>query len=162
MMQTKNKIISLEESLDFVRSFREQGQKVVFTNGCYDLLHPGHVDYLEKASAFGDKLVVAVNSDRSIKKLKGDSRPIIPEDGRNQMIASLEFTDLVVPFSDETPIKLIEAILPDVLVKGSDYKNQNIVGSDIVIKNGGRVELVDLLEGYSTTTTISKIENLNK
>lgn len=161
-MQTKNKIISLEESLDFVRSFREQGQKVVFTNGCYDLLHPGHVDYLEKASAFGDKLVVAVNSDRSIKKLKGDSRPIIPEDGRNQMIASLEFTDLVVPFSDETPIKIIEAILPDVLVKGSDYKNQNIVGSDIVIKNGGRVELVDLLEGYSTTTTISKIENLNK
>ncbi|WP_343030503.1 D-glycero-beta-D-manno-heptose 1-phosphate adenylyltransferase [Fulvivirga aurantia] len=140
-------------------SWQKEGEKVVFTNGCFDILHLGHIDYLEKASQLGQRLVVALNTDNSVAKLKGPERPLNKEYARGRMLAALQFVDAVTYFSEDTPFNLIKSLKPDILVKGSDYLTENIVGADIVIANGGSVETIDLVEGYSTTSLIDKIKN---
>lgn len=159
MKQTKNKITSLKEAAQLIDGWQVDGKEVVFTNGCFDIVHLGHIDYLEKARAKGDKLIVAVNSDRSVRRLKGVERPVNDENSRLRMLAALSFVDLVVLFEDDTPYQVIESLTPDILVKGDDYAVENIVGADIVIKNGGKVETVELVSGYSTSNIINKIKS---
>jgi len=131
--------------------------KIVFTNGCFDILHVGHLRYLKDARELGDKLIVGLNSDSSIKKLKGDLRPIVPEDERREMLLGLKSVDEVVIFSEETPFNLINLIKPNVLVKGGDWPVDKIIGSDIVLANGGEVLSLPFHEGKSTTGTIERI-----
>lgn len=154
-MPTADKIYSLDALINKRKEWKDQ--KVVFTNGCFDILHLGHVDYLEKAAAKGDKLIVALNTDTSVSKLKGPTRPVNNENARARIIAALAFVDAVIFFSEDTPLSLIKQLKPDILVKGSDYKISNIVGANIVMENGGKVETIDLVEGYSTTNIINKI-----
>ena len=141
-----------------ISELKSQGKQIVFTNGCFDILHAGHVTYLSKAAKLGDILVIGLNSDNSVKRLKGESRPINNEDDRALVLSALEFVDFVVMFSDYTPKALIEAITPDVLVKGGDYIPENVVGAEHVINSGGRVEIIPLLEGRSTTSIINKMK----
>lgn len=154
------KIKSLPELLPQVKEWKKANETVVFTNGCFDILHLGHVDYLSKAADKGSKLIVAVNTDASVRALdKGLARPIQDEKSRATIIASLGFVDAVILFGDDTPKLLIQSILPDVLVKGADYSIEQIVGHDIVLRNGGKVEQIDFVEGYSTSKIESKIKN---
>ncbi len=155
---TSEKITSLPEACQRVQTWQASGEQVVFTNGCFDIVHLGHIDYLEKARAKGQKLVVGLNTDASVRTLKGEKRPIIPENARARMMASFEFVDLVVLFGEQTPYALIEALQPDILVKGSDYQVAQIIGADIIAAKGGKVETIDLVEGYSTTNIIQKIK----
>lgn len=141
---------------------RAAGRSIVFTNGVFDLLHAGHVRYLETARGFGDVLIVAVNADASVRAIKGPSRPINAEDERAEMLSSLAFVDAVVIFDEETPAAIIEAIQPDVLVKGADWAPDAIVGRDIVERRGGRVERVTLVEGRSTSSIIDSIRRLGR
>lgn len=158
-------IFNLPELLSKVAVWRLQSDNIVFTNGCFDILHPGHVDYLLQASALGNRLIVAVNADASVRALKGPTRPLNSETDRAFLIASLKFVDAVVIFSEDTPEALIEQIQPDVLVKGSDYNAletnpsspKYIVGSDLVRQKGGLVATIPLLDGYSTTYLIDRI-----
>jgi D-glycero-beta-D-manno-heptose 1-phosphate adenylyltransferase len=159
-MNTSSKIVDLETLTSKVNAWKSEGEKVVFSNGCFDIMHLGHVDYLEKARNLGDRLVIGLNTDASVRGLKGSERPIVDEYARARMLAALEFVDAVVLFSEETPYNLIRTILPDILVKGSDYTLESIVGADIVIKNGGKVEFIDLVNGFSTTKIINKIKGL--
>ena len=159
MNQTKDKIVGIENAVTQIEMWHKEEKQVVFTNGCFDIVHLGHIDYLEKARAKGDKLVVAVNSDRSVKRLKGEQRPINLEESRARMLAALSFVDLVVVFEDDTPYEVIKKLNPDILVKGNDYLAENIVGADIVIKNGGKVETIELVSGYSTSGIIDKIKS---
>ena len=138
-----------------VSKLRLKNKKVVFTNGCFDILHLGHQTYLNQSKALGDFLIVAINSDESVKSLKGDDRPINNQELRSKNLLNLECVDEVVVFSEKTPLKLIEFLLPDVLTKGGDYNHKNIVGSNIVEENGGKVILLPYLKGYSTTTIIN-------
>ncbi|MGW8122188.1 D-glycero-beta-D-manno-heptose 1-phosphate adenylyltransferase [Roseivirga echinicomitans] len=138
--------------------WKSQGEKVVFTNGCFDILHLGHIDYLEKAKALGSKLVVGLNDNPSVKRLKGEERPINNENARARMLAALAFVDGVTLFSEDTPKELITYLIPNILVKGSDYDLSNIVGADIVLANGGEVKTIDLVDGYSTTNLIQKLK----
>jgi rfaE bifunctional protein nucleotidyltransferase chain/domain len=158
-METSRKILDLKTGLDVIRSWKEEGLKIVFTNGCFDILHLGHLDYLEKSRSLGDKLVIGLNTDRSVRKLKGRGRPINSEMARARMLAALVFVDAVIPFDEETPLELIKKVQPDVLVKGKDYRIENIVGADFVMGNGGEVKTIELIEGYSTTDLIEKIKN---
>lgn len=150
-------VVTLNELI--VRFGREKrnGKRVVFTNGCFDLLHPGHIHSLEAARGFGDFLIVGINSDESVKILKGEGRPLIPEAERAEILASLECVDGVVIFDDLTPQKVIAALLPDVLVKGSDWPGNQIVGREEVEAAGGKVVLIDNVPGYSTTEILKKI-----
>ncbi len=134
-----------------------KNKKIVFTNGCFDILHRGHVEYLEEASSLGDILVVGLNSDASVKRLKGRFRPINKEEDRAIVLAALRAVDFVIIFEEETPLNLITAIKPDILVKGGDWRIEEIAGSDIIISKGGRVHLAEFLKGYSTTKTINTI-----
>ncbi len=143
-----------------VRDARKRGERIVMTNGCFDILHAGHVTYLQQAKALGDRLIVAVNADESVTRLKGKGRPINSCEHREQVLASLASVDWVVPFSEETPARLIGEVLPDVLVKGGDYKPHEIAGGDAVIKNGGVVKILSFVDGLSTTKTIDKLKNL--
>ncbi|MCR4848531.1 MAG: D-glycero-beta-D-manno-heptose 1-phosphate adenylyltransferase [Bacteroidales bacterium] len=136
-------------------TFHSQGLKVVFTNGCFDILHRGHVEYLAKAADMGDVLVVGLNTDASVRRLKGKGRPINNEEARALVLASLSFVDAVVLFDEDTPLELIKAVHPDVLVKGADYKPEEIVGADFVTSYGGTVATIPLVEGYSTTKIIT-------
>lgn len=136
---------------------RIQSKKIVFTNGCFDILHKGHADYLAKAKSYGDILVLGLNADVSVKKLKGANRPINSQDARAFLLASFHVVDAVILFEEETPYELIKKVNPDVLVKGADYKPENIVGADIVKANGGTIVTVEFLQGYSTTTIINKL-----
>ena len=138
-----------------VSKLRLKNKKVVFTNGCFDILHLGHQTYLNQSKALGDFLIVAINSDESVKSLKGDDRPINNQELRSKNLLNLDCVDEVVVFSEKTPLKLIEFLLPDVLTKGGDYNHKNIVGSNIVEENGGKVILLPYLKGYSTTTIIN-------
>lgn len=156
--KVNSKILSLEELLPKVASWKKEG-KVVFTNGCFDLLHLGHLDYLAKSADFGNKLIVGLNTDTSIQKIKGLDRPIHQQKSRQQFLASLSFVDAVVLFDEDTPYNLIAQILPDVLVKGADYTINQIVGSDVVMLNDGEVKTVEFLEGYSSTSIIERIKN---
>ncbi len=157
-MQSKQKILTREEASQVISAWKDAGDEVVFTNGCFDIVHLGHVDYLEKARNLGDRLIVAVNEDQSVKKLKGKNRPINDENARARVIASFGFVDAVVLFGEETPKEIINQLLPDILVKGKDYEVSNIVGADVVIEHGGKVETIDLVEGYSTTKIVEKIK----
>lgn len=158
MNPTKQKIKGKKEAKTLVSLWKDQGLEVVFTNGCFDILHLGHIDYLEKAQEKGDRLVVAVNMDESVRKLKGENRPVNNEAARAKIIAALSFVDLVILFGEDTPLELIQLILPDILVKGKDYEVSNIVGADVVIEHGGRVETIELVDGYSTTGIIEKLK----
>lgn len=137
---------------------RSQGEKVVFTNGCFDIIHAGHVGYLEQARKLGDRLVVAVNSDKSVRRLKGRGRPINPQDRRMAVLAGLEAVDWVVCFEDDTPEQLLRALKPDILVKGGDYDKQGVVGWEIVEGYGGEVRALDFVDDLSTTAIVRKIK----
>lgn len=152
------KIFSEEQLLKKIALWRFKDQKIVFTNGCFDLLHPGHMKVLAEAADFGDKLIVGLNADSSVKKLKGNSRPILHENDRALLLAALQPVDAVILFSEETPKRLIELITPDVLVKGGDYAIENIVGADWVLQHGGEVKTIDLAKGYSTTGIEAKLK----
>lgn len=141
-----------------VHVWQQQGLDVVFTNGCFDLIHKGHILYLEEARQQGDKLIVAINADKSVSKLKGKHRPIKDEDNRSLIMAAFSFVDLVVIFHEETPLELIQKITPDVLVKGGDWKPDQIVGSEHVLNNGGQVLSLQFVDGYSTTALENKIK----
>lgn len=141
---------------------RAQGKKIVFTNGCFDLLHPGHIDILKRARSLGNALIVGLNSDESVRRLKGESRPLIPEDLRRQSLEELRCVDAVVVFEEDTPVELIKAIKPDVLVKGSDYTRNYVIGAEIVEEYGGKVELLPLVPGFSTTELIRKLSEMSK
>lgn len=148
---------TLDEVMVQVRAARHSGQKIVFTNGCFDVLHAGHVSLLQRCAALGDMLVVGLNDDHSVHALKGDGRPVNNQNHRAYLLSALQCVDSVVLFNDDTPIKLIEAIKPDVLVKGGDYTPETVVGADIVEQHGGKVVLLDLIDGLSTTRTIEKM-----
>lgn len=157
---TSNKIQELEGLVKQVTKWREAGEQVVFSNGCFDILHLGHIDYLEKASQLGTKLIIGINSDSSVKRLKGPQRPIQAQHARMRMLAALAFVDAVVLFDEDTPLELIKKLRPQVLVKGNDYSIQQIVGAKEVLQTGGEVKTIELVEGYSTTDIIEKIKNL--
>lgn len=153
-----SKIKSLEALKVCIQNDQAKGLSIVFTNGCFDLLHKGHVDYLSKAADLGDKLIVAVNTDDSVRRLgKSASRPIQDQEARATVIAALESVAYVVLFNEDTPFELIQTLAPNVLVKGSDYNVHQIVGADIVLANGGRVETIDFIQGYSTSAIEQKI-----
>lgn len=159
MERTADKIKSLPEAKVQVEDWKRHGKKVVFTNGCFDLLHLGHVDYLEKARNLGDVLVVGLNTDSSVSRFKGPQRPIQDQQSRARVMAALEPVDLVVYFDEDTPLSLISELLPQILVKGSDYLAENIVGADVVKKAGGEVKTIDFVPGYSTSRIVEKIKN---
>lgn len=165
--QIKHKVASLDEVANRIREWKQAGEKVVFTNGCFDILHEGHVTYLAKAADFGSKMVIAINTDSSVKRQgKGEERPINPESSRALILASLEFVDGVVFFDDDTPVSVIELLQPNVLVKGADYdadetdplSKRHIVGREAVLANGGEVKTVALVEGFSTTNIVKKLK----
>ena len=163
MEKSSDKIKTLEEATKHVAAWKAKGEKVVFTNGCFDLVHLGHVDYLEKARNLGDRLVVGLNTDNSVSRFKGPERPLQDNTSRSRIMASFQFVDLVVFFNEETPLDLITQLVPDVLVKGSDYLAENIVGADVVKEHGGVVKTIDFVSGYSTTRIVEKIKKtINK
>ena len=150
-------IKNINELAEISKELKLQNKKVVFTNGVFDILHAGHVDYITKAKAKGDILIVAVNSDSSVKKIKGELRPIVPQNERAFIISSLKPVDYVVIFDEETPYEVIKKIIPDALVKGADWSLENIVGRDIVEANGGKVETIEFVNDSSTTNIIKTI-----
>ncbi|HLF58173.1 MAG TPA: D-glycero-beta-D-manno-heptose-7-phosphate kinase [Alphaproteobacteria bacterium] len=157
LMTGEDKIATLPIALDRIAAWRESGLKIGFTNGCFDLIHPGHVSLLAQARGACDRLVVGLNSDASVRRLKGEGRPVQSEAARAQVLASLGAVDLVVIFAEETPVRLIEAIHPDVLVKGADYRRDQVVGGEIVESYGGRILLAEIVPGHSTTATLAKL-----
>nr|MBS0036606.1 D-glycero-beta-D-manno-heptose 1-phosphate adenylyltransferase [Saprospiraceae bacterium] len=149
--------LSTEEALEVVDHWRSKGESIVFTNGCFDLLHIGHIQYLLEAKSLGDRLVLGINTDESVRKLKGKGRPVNPLDDRMKMIAALWMVDLVIPFEEDTPKELIQKIKPDTLVKGGDYPIDQIVGAEEVLKSGGKVFSLGFSEGYSSSIMIERI-----
>jgi D-glycero-beta-D-manno-heptose 1-phosphate adenylyltransferase len=147
-----------EELPSIINSWKKEDQKIVFTNGCFDIIHRGHVELLSKAADLGQKLIVGLNTDDSVRKLKGPERPVQDENARSIIMAAFGFVDLVVLFPQETPLELIELIKPDILVKGGDYKAEDIVGYDTVTANNGKVVIIDLVDGYSTTSIVTKMK----
>ena len=158
-LHSEHKIVSLTAGIEIRKAWKSKQEKVVFTNGCFDILHLGHIDYLEKSSEKGHHLIVAINTDRSVSELKGPTRPINKEYARARMIAALEFVSMVIIFDDDTPLELINTLLPDVLVKGSDYTMDTIVGAKEILANGGQVETIELVPNFSTTSIIEKLKN---
>ena len=146
----------MDGALARVREWRNAGDKIVFTNGCFDLLHPGHVSLLYRARALGDRLVVGLNTDASVKRLKGPGRPILAEQDRAAILGALACVDLVVHFDQDTPLALIDALRPDILVKGADYTPEQVVGKSLVESYGGAIRLVELVRDYSTTQMAQK------
>lgn len=154
----QSKIIDIKNIETHLTDWSLKKQKIVFTNGCFDILHRGHVEYLAQAANHGDVLVIGVNTDSSVKRIKGETRPVQDEYARAILLASLSFVTAIVLFDDDTPYNLIKRIQPDVLIKGSDYSIKDIVGSDIVMAKGGKVITIDFIEGYSTTSIIEKLK----
>ncbi len=152
----KNKIVSLHEFLS-IKEKELTDKTIVFTNGCFDILHPGHTDYLTKAKELGNILVLGINTDESVSRLKGTTRPIQNLEARSLVLSALESIDYVISFNEDTPIDLIKAIKPSLLVKGGDYTQENIVGAEFVLSYGGVVKIIPFLEGYSTSKIINKI-----
>ena len=159
MRQFDTKIVTWKEAASRVRKWKSAGENVAFTNGCFDILHKGHITYLQEARSLASRLVVGVNSDHSTRRLKGEGRPINDENARAAVLAALESVDLVVIFDQDTPKELIGTVDPDILVKGGDYTIDNIVGADHVERNGGKVLVIPFLEGYSTTAIEQKIRS---
>ena len=155
----KSKIFNIKDLSEIINEWRLNGDKIVFTNGCFDLIHLGHLEILARSADLGDKLVVAINSDMSIKKIKGSSRPIIEEDSRAKQLAAIEFIDAVILFNEDTPYDLINILKPDVLTKGGDYKKNDIVGNQLINKEQGEIVIIPLTQGYSTTSILEKIKN---
>ena len=153
------KVKKLGELKKIIAKLKKKRKKVVFTNGCFDILHYGHLRYLEKSKALGNALVVGLNSDSSVKKIKGKNRPVKRQGERGALLAALEFVDYVTIFNERTPERLIKALTPDILVKGADWKKKDIVGSNHVKKTGGRVVTVPFVKGYSTTRILKRIKN---
>lgn len=154
----KSKIYSLSDLKIQSDKWKENGEKIVFTNGCFDLVHRGHIEVLANTADLGDKLIIGLNSDSSIKELKGENRPIMDEITRSILLASLQFVDAIVFFSEETPYKLIENLVPDILAKGGDYKVTEISGNEVVLENGGEVILFPFIDGVSSTKIVEKIK----
>ena len=154
----QNKILATDDLLNRLTEWQSQKKNIVWTNGCFDLLHLGHIDYLSKAKDQGDILIVGVNTDESVRRIKKEGRPITDEKSRSTIMASLQFIDAVVLFNEDTPYEMIKLIQPDILVKGSDYKAEDIVGYDIVTNKGGKVVTINFLPGYSTTGIEEKIK----
>jgi rfaE bifunctional protein nucleotidyltransferase chain/domain len=153
----KDKIVDAVEVERLVNRWKLKDDTIVFTNGCFDLLHKGHFEYLAKAASLGDRVVIGLNSDASVKALKGENRPFNNEEARSLGLASLHLSDAIVVFDDDTPASLIELIEPDVLVKGGDWNKEDIVGGDFVEGNGGKVEVIETTDGYSTTSIIDRL-----
>jgi rfaE bifunctional protein nucleotidyltransferase chain/domain len=151
----ENKILKIQELTATVLDWKKNNNSVVFTNGCFDILHYGHVNYLSRAKDLGSKLIIGLNSDKSVKRLKGSDRPVNKQHDRAIVLASLLFVDAIVIFEEDTPEKIIKMIFPDILVKGGDYSFGNIVGADFVTANGGLVEIIPFVEGYSTTNLLN-------
>jgi rfaE bifunctional protein nucleotidyltransferase chain/domain len=152
------KISDLQSLKSSVSKWQSEGKKVVFTNGVFDLLHIGHITYMAKAAELGDKLIIGLNSDSSVKRIKGDDRPVNDQNSRAALLAALFFVDAIVVFEEDTPINVITTVMPDILVKGADYTIDNIVGAKEVIANGGEVKTIDFVKGYSSTSIINKIK----
>ena len=157
---TKNKILTFDDMRHQVKRWRLLDKSIAFTNGCFDILHEGHLEILSRSAASADILVVGLNTDASVKKLKGESRPVNNESFRAGLLAALSMVDGVVLFDEPTPLELIRMLAPDILIKGGDYAIDQIVGAEEEIKNGGEVKIVPLLKGYSTTSLIQKIREL--
>jgi rfaE bifunctional protein nucleotidyltransferase chain/domain len=155
-----DKILSREQLIQRINTWRTERQTIVFSNGCFDIIHPGHAQYLAEAAALGSRLVIGVNTDDSVKRLKGAARPIISENERCLLLASFQFVDAVCLFDEDTPLELIKSFIPDVLVKGKDYTIEQIVGADVVLQHGGKVETIELVEGFSTSSLIEKIKRI--
>lgn len=153
----KSSILSLNEFLKIREQLKKENRKLVFTNGCFDILHAGHVDYLSKARAQGDAMVVALNSDDSVRRIKGPKRPVVNQEERAFIISNLKAVDYVIVFEEDTPHEVIKAIVPDILVKGADWKIENIVGRDIVESSGGKVITIDFVNDQSTTNIIKTV-----
>ena len=162
LKKSSSKIQNLEKAKRTIQDWNSNGEIIVFTNGCFDLLHLGHINYLCKAKDLGSKLIVGVNSSDSVRKLKGPSRPINSTKSRSNLLAALECIDLVIVFEEETPINLITQLKPSILVKGGDYTIETIVGAEEVKKSGGRVEIIPFLPGYSTSKIVTKIQSFSK
>jgi rfaE bifunctional protein nucleotidyltransferase chain/domain len=157
---TEHKIITSQEAARWVRDLQAKGLKVVFTNGCFDLLHPGHVAYLEEARSLGDALLVAVNTDASVRRLgKGGLRPLNPEADRARVLAALAAVDRVVFFGEDTPMELLTELQPDILVKGGDYQEHEVVGRDLILARGGQVRILPFRPGYSTSGLVARIRS---
>lgn len=152
-------VITRDALIQVRKQLKQEGKKVVFTNGCFDIVHRGHVEYLTRAKALGDVLVVGMNTDASIRRIKGPKRPVVEEDDRAFVLAAFQIVDYVCLFGEDTPYELIKAVVPDVLVKGSDWTVETIVGRDIVEATGGRVQTIDFIPRSSTTNLIQKIAN---
>ena len=157
MVSTTHKLLDRGQALRRINAWRLTGQRIVFTNGCFDLLHPGHVTYLEAARSLGDRLVVGMNDDDSVKRLKGESRPIMPLADRMRVLGALECVDLVVPFHEDTPLELMTMFRPDIISKGGDYEADQIVGASEVRRWGGEVVIIPFVPGQSTTGIVKRM-----
>jgi len=153
----RRKIIPRKDLGILIRKIRKQGLSIVFTNGCFDIIHKGHIKYLSEAADKGDILIVGLNSDDSVKRLKGKNRPVLDQESRADTLAAFSFIDYIILFNEDTPFRIIEIIRPDVLIKGGDYNPENIVGYDIVKSSGGKIITIPLVKGYSTSSIISKL-----
>ena len=162
MLRTSQTVLKLEELKKIISMAKSTDKKVVFTNGCFDIIHGGHIEFLQKAKSMGDILVVGLNTDQSVKKLKGENRPIKNEKERANILAALKYIDYITLFNETTPEKLILEIRPDILVKGDDYKIDDVVGREIVEGYGAKVELIPIVKGHSTTNTLEKIMEKHK
>jgi rfaE bifunctional protein nucleotidyltransferase chain/domain len=156
----KSKIVTGIDLMRLLSIYRFKNQKIVFTNGCFDLIHLGHVKYLSQAADLGNILIVGLNSDSSVIKIKGHGRPVLDQESRALTLAAFSFVNNIVLFDEETPYKLIKQIMPDILVKGGDYNPEEIVGYDIVKENGGEIKMLDFIEGYSTSDIIERINKV--
>lgn len=154
----QSKIIDINNIESHLTYWNLKNKKIVFTNGCFDILHRGHIEYLAQAANYGDVLVIGLNTDNSVRKIKGDSRPVQDQVARAMVLASLQFVSAVILFDEDTPYELIKSVQPDILIKGSDYNPEDIVGYDIVTAKGGEVITIDFIEGYSTTSIIEKLK----
>lgn len=153
----KSKIITDKEQIaSYLEFLKSRNQPIVFTNGCFDIVHRGHIEYLAKAADLGSALIIGLNSDDSVRRLKGENRPVVDEYSRAMLLAALSFVNKVVLFGEDTPYELIKFVQPDVLVKGSDYKAEDIVGYDIVTAKGGKIETLDFIKGFSTSSILEK------
>lgn len=152
-----SKIYSEQELKSQLQKWRSKNQSIVFTNGCFDLIHLGHIDYLAKTKDLGDKLIIGLNTDASVQRIKGPNRPVKDQNSRAQLLAAMQFVDAVIFFDEETPLNLISWILPDTLVKGGDYTIEGIVGHEVVLAHGGTVKTIPFVEGYSSSKIIDKI-----
>jgi rfaE bifunctional protein nucleotidyltransferase chain/domain len=155
-------ITNKELLINLIEELRKNNLKIVFTNGCFDILHKGHVKYLSEAKKFGDVLIVGINSDSSIKKIKGNKRPIIPLESRIEVLDAVNSVDFVIPFEKETPLELISLIKPDIHVKGGDYTVENLPESKLILEYGGEIKIINLVNGFSTTNVVNSILEMNK